>query len=177
MARIRIPNSSVEGWMGVEQRSGPARSCSAGGHGGLLAIGYTCEPHLRQRRSSSVQANCRQMRLRRGARVTTVVQEIVSRFRSRICLQICLQNLPAYRAVITAYFVRTCESGIRESNSSHSLGKAGHNRYTNPERQPNITSCRAAGKAYFGSAARRVKRPAGNSRSPHPQELRRLERT
>jgi hypothetical protein len=28
------------------------------------------------------------------------------------------------------------ESGIRESNSSHSLGKAGHNRYTNPANLP-----------------------------------------
>src|SRR2546428_235732 len=30
-----------------------------------------------------------------------------------------------------------CDSGIRESNPSHSLGKAGHNRYTNPA---NITN-------------------------------------
>ena len=33
---------------------------------------------------------------------------------------------------ISLYLAGVYVSGIRESNSSHSLGKAGHNRYTNP---------------------------------------------
>ena len=33
------------------------------------------------------------------------------------------------------------ESGIRESNSSHSLGKAGHSRYTNPAQKQFYWHC------------------------------------
>lgn len=32
-------------------------------------------------------------------------------------------------------------SGIRESNSFHSLGKAGHSRYTNPAQSDYATGC------------------------------------
>src|SRR5579859_4736709 len=39
---------------------------------------------------------------------------------------------PARLANCPARFPRKKESGIRESNPSHSLGKAGHSRYTNP---------------------------------------------
>ena len=48
------------------------------------------------------------------------------------------ENLPRTKVDLSLYLPVGYESGIGESDPSHSLGKAGHNRYTNPAHIINI---------------------------------------
>ena len=47
-------------------------------------------------------------------------------------IRISSADLSARSRIASAGFAKSNQSGIRESNSFHSLGKAGHDRYTNP---------------------------------------------
>src|SRR5207248_8722377 len=67
---------------------------------------------------------------------------------------------------------RLSESGIRESNPSHSLGKAGHSRYTNPA-TPGILTPHPAQASPF-RAGRRVPVRQECSHVPPPDAARRV---